>query len=202
MSPKVSENAAYSTGLLVFPATAEVVRTLCWFDSFRTGPHSGTGFGTTITPPPNGYEPLVTIQPWGDGGQESMGPNRLRRAISTTASGAGDDLTRRLNVCGRPLECKHVVRTVRYAVRCSLMSDLSIAALHACSGPVWRCADRVRTLWRARSPCIVTGFPNPVSLTAFPYPSSGLPTFPASSMRHPPHHPPHLAEDVDVPGEA
>ena len=147
-------------------------------------------------------ERLRTIQPWGDGGQESMGPNRLRRAISTTASGAGDDLTRRLNVCGRPLECKHVVRTVRYAVRCSLMSDLSILALHSCRGPVWRCADRVRTLWRARSPCIVTGFPNPVSLTAFPYPSSDLPTFPASSMRHPPHHPPHLAEDVDVPGEA
>ena len=47
------------------------------------------------------YRLEVTIQPWGDGGQESMGPNRLRRAISTTASGAGDDLTRRLNVCKR-----------------------------------------------------------------------------------------------------
>ncbi len=111
-----------------------------------------------------------TIQPWGDGGQESMGPNRLRRAIPTTASGAGDDLTRRLNVCGRPLERKHVVRTVRYAVRRSLMSDLSILALHSCRGPVWRCADRVRIALAGSKPLHRHWFSQSRLIDRFPLP--------------------------------
>ena len=49
----------------------------------------------------------VIIQSWGDGGQESTGPNRLRRTISTTASGASDDLTRRLK--GYP--CRTIARS-------------------------------------------------------------------------------------------
>ena len=40
----------------------------------------------------------ITVQSWGDGGQESTGPHRLSRAIPTTASGANDALTRRPNL--------------------------------------------------------------------------------------------------------
>ena len=73
-----------------------------------------------------------------------------------------------------------------HVVRCCRLSGLMMRLVQR-RGPLWRIADRVQ-IGYASSIALRSGggFPDPVSLTVCPYPSSVLPTSPTASCSVPP----------------
>ena len=91
-----------------------------------------------------------------------------------------------INVCGRPLECKHVVRTVQGLWSGTVVCPASRLRRFICRGPVWRCEDRVHIVYASlKALRSVPGFPDPVSMTVCPYVILRPAHIPPDSIRSP-----------------